>query len=256
MTEILGLGMTHYPPLIGLDQDMAGILRTVLEGPGPARALPRSRGLAASRCGASMATTAAPRRRPRIGPACSRTSATRGRSSTSSGPRWSSSGATTSTRTSPRTSSRPSACSPTTRSRRGTGRATPRNNVWGEGRGHDVPLAGASGGRQVPGAAAPRAGRRHVLRLHAAAPSRARARLPQHHPLPRLRPGGLPLPGGRLPGELLRPPGDRPARRSRAASPTRSPTPSSTRPRRRPSAAWRRVRRRRARCARARGARR
>jgi hypothetical protein len=34
MGEILGLGMTHYPPLIGLDQNMAGILRTVLQDPG------------------------------------------------------------------------------------------------------------------------------------------------------------------------------------------------------------------------------
>ena len=34
MGEILGLGLTHYPPLIGLDQNMAGILRTVLKDPG------------------------------------------------------------------------------------------------------------------------------------------------------------------------------------------------------------------------------
>jgi len=34
MGEILGLGMTHYPPLTGLDQNMAGILRRVLEDPG------------------------------------------------------------------------------------------------------------------------------------------------------------------------------------------------------------------------------
>ena len=34
MTEILGLGMTHYPPLIGHDRDMAGILRTILKDPG------------------------------------------------------------------------------------------------------------------------------------------------------------------------------------------------------------------------------
>ena len=34
MGEILGLGLTHYPPLIGLDENMAGILRTVLEDPG------------------------------------------------------------------------------------------------------------------------------------------------------------------------------------------------------------------------------
>jgi Catalytic LigB subunit of aromatic ring-opening dioxygenase len=34
MGEILGLGVTHYPPLIGADTDMAGILRTVLRDPG------------------------------------------------------------------------------------------------------------------------------------------------------------------------------------------------------------------------------
>jgi hypothetical protein len=34
MGEILGLGVTHYPPLIGRDENMAGILRTVLEDPG------------------------------------------------------------------------------------------------------------------------------------------------------------------------------------------------------------------------------
>src|SRR5215470_5460519 len=34
MGEILGLGVTHYPPLTGLDQDMARILRTVLRDPG------------------------------------------------------------------------------------------------------------------------------------------------------------------------------------------------------------------------------
>ncbi len=39
MGKILGLGMTHYPPLIGLDQNMAGILRTVLDDPGVPRRL-------------------------------------------------------------------------------------------------------------------------------------------------------------------------------------------------------------------------
>jgi len=32
--EILGLGMTHYPPLIGHDKDMPNILRTVMKDPG------------------------------------------------------------------------------------------------------------------------------------------------------------------------------------------------------------------------------
>ena len=34
MGEILGLGVTHYPPLIGTDENMAGILRAVLADPG------------------------------------------------------------------------------------------------------------------------------------------------------------------------------------------------------------------------------
>jgi len=32
--EILGLGLTHYPPLVGRDENMAGILRTILRDPG------------------------------------------------------------------------------------------------------------------------------------------------------------------------------------------------------------------------------
>jgi len=34
MGEILGLGMTHYPPLTGVDENMATILRRVLQDPG------------------------------------------------------------------------------------------------------------------------------------------------------------------------------------------------------------------------------
>ena len=34
MGEILGLGMTHYPPLTGLDENMAAILRRVQQDPG------------------------------------------------------------------------------------------------------------------------------------------------------------------------------------------------------------------------------
>ncbi|MGH7396496.1 MAG: extradiol ring-cleavage dioxygenase [Candidatus Rokuibacteriota bacterium] len=34
MGEILGLGLTHYPPLIGRDERMADILRTILRDPG------------------------------------------------------------------------------------------------------------------------------------------------------------------------------------------------------------------------------
>jgi len=34
MGEILGLGVTHYPPLAGVDENMAGILRSILADPG------------------------------------------------------------------------------------------------------------------------------------------------------------------------------------------------------------------------------
>ncbi len=34
MGEILGLGVTHYPPLTGVDKNMAGILRGILKDPG------------------------------------------------------------------------------------------------------------------------------------------------------------------------------------------------------------------------------
>jgi len=34
MGEILGLGVTHFPPLIGLDRNMANVLRLVLDDPG------------------------------------------------------------------------------------------------------------------------------------------------------------------------------------------------------------------------------
>jgi hypothetical protein len=34
MGEILGIGVTHYPPLAGQDEDMAGILRYVMQDPG------------------------------------------------------------------------------------------------------------------------------------------------------------------------------------------------------------------------------
>src|SRR5712691_9030417 len=34
MGEILGIGLTHYPPLAGRDENMAGILRHILQDPG------------------------------------------------------------------------------------------------------------------------------------------------------------------------------------------------------------------------------
>ena len=34
MAELLGVGLTHYPPLLGIDSDMAWLLRWTLEDPG------------------------------------------------------------------------------------------------------------------------------------------------------------------------------------------------------------------------------
>jgi hypothetical protein len=99
MGEILGLGLTHYPPLIGPDANMAGILRTVLKDPGlPERYRdpvswpePMRR-----EYGDDGGTTAAAAHRAVI-------FATPAGCWTSSGRTSSSSGVTTSTRTSPRT---------------------------------------------------------------------------------------------------------------------------------------------------------
>ena len=33
MAELLGVGLTHYPPLLGLDEDMSWVLRWTLEDP-------------------------------------------------------------------------------------------------------------------------------------------------------------------------------------------------------------------------------
>ena len=34
MGEILGIGLTHYPPLVHTDQNMAGPLKFILRSPG------------------------------------------------------------------------------------------------------------------------------------------------------------------------------------------------------------------------------
>lgn len=87
MGEILGLGMTHYPPLTGLDQNMASILRRVLQDPGlPERY--RDPRAGRPRCVPSTAGTAAPRARPDTATRCSTTSGRSGGSSTTSGRRW------------------------------------------------------------------------------------------------------------------------------------------------------------------------
>ena len=33
MGEVLGIGLSHYPPFSGLDNDMAGIMRRILDDP-------------------------------------------------------------------------------------------------------------------------------------------------------------------------------------------------------------------------------
>ena len=88
MGEILGLGMTHYPPLTGLDQNMAGILRRVLQDPGlPERYRDPASWPAPMRARVRRATVA-PRARPGTATRCSITSARPGKSSTSSGRTW------------------------------------------------------------------------------------------------------------------------------------------------------------------------
>ena len=56
MAEILGLGVTHFPPLAGHDENMAGILERILNDP----ALPELRaaagGLARCRCAEEYGT--------------------------------------------------------------------------------------------------------------------------------------------------------------------------------------------------------
>ena len=45
MGEVLGVGVTHYPPFSGTDADMAGLLRRTMADPGiPAEAITLSSG--------------------------------------------------------------------------------------------------------------------------------------------------------------------------------------------------------------------
>ena len=89
MGEILGLGMTHYPPLTGLDENMAGILRRVLQDPGLPERYRDPASWPAADARASTATTAAPRARPGTARALVQPLPARpGRSSTTSGRRW------------------------------------------------------------------------------------------------------------------------------------------------------------------------
>ena len=46
MGEILGLGVTHFPPLSGTDENMGRILKRVLDDPALARKVPAARRLA------------------------------------------------------------------------------------------------------------------------------------------------------------------------------------------------------------------
>ena len=69
MAELLLLGMTHYPPLAAVDEDMAGLMRMILADPGiPAEAKDPAAWPEPMR--PSGATTRRGRRRPRTGPRC------------------------------------------------------------------------------------------------------------------------------------------------------------------------------------------
>ena len=216
MGEILGLGLTHYPPLIGLDENMADILRAIMQDPGLPGALPRSRQLAraamrreygddggtasaAGHRGALVAHFRHARKHPRRVPP--------GRGGDLG-------------RRPARELHRghdPALLRARLRPDGGAHLAARRHRAQrlGRARRDDVPHRGAPRGRQVPRAAAPRAGRRHGLRLQAPALPGPRPRVPEHDHVPRLRPRRLPVPGHRVPGELLRAPGDRPAGRAR-----------------------------------------
>ena len=256
MGEILGLGMTHYPPLIGLDENMAGILRTSAQGPRLARALPRPGQLARGDAPRVRRRRGHGARRRRTANASSATSATRRKILDDFQPEvvviWGDDQHENFTE-----DIIPPFCvlaydQVEARPWQRAGRAA---NVWGEGR--RTPPS-ASTGIARPANTSPR-------RLLEQGVDMPYAYKPLHHPglahaflntimfldYDRV---GFPVSGGRVPGELLRPARDRPARRAAAAWPTRCPTPTSIRRRPRPSAAWKWARPRRARCARAPGA--
>ena len=255
MGEILGLGMTHYPPLTGLDQNMAGILRRVLQDPGlPERYRDPASWPAPMRARVRR-TTAAPRARPGIATRCSTTSGKARRILDDFRPEvviiWGDDQHENFTE-----DVIPPFCvlaydQIEARPWQRAGGAAQR---LGRAVGDDLPDHRSPGGRQAPRGRPARAGRRHGLRLQAAALPGPRPRLPQHDHVPRLRSGGLPVSGHRVPGQLLRPPGDRPARRAWKPRPPARRRETSTRRRPRRSAAWRWARRPRGSCATAPGA--
>ena len=208
MAELLLVGVTHYPPLTWRDEDMAGILRTILRDPGiPAEAKDPAGWPEPMRAewGDDEARSSAAAHRAQLvaglrpGP---------GRHRRPSTPTSCWSGATTSTRTSRRTSSRPTRCWPTTTSRpspgprrRGptSGARTPTTTIKVKGRPDTA--------RWLAGQLLERRHRRG-LRLPAAAPPEPGPRLPQHGAVPRLPPGRLPLADRVHADQLLRLQGD------------------------------------------------
>ncbi len=193
--EILGLGVTHYPPLTGHDQDMAGILRTVMRDPGlPERYRDPSGWPEADAAGVRR------RRRHGIGRRPPR-DAGRALPPRAPAPRRVPAGRGGDLGRRPARElhrrRHPAVLRARVRSHRGEApRARRAEQRVGRGAGHRVPDPGASRGGQVPRAAPARAGRRRGVRVPAPAPRRPRPRLPEHDHLPRLRPPGFPVPRG------------------------------------------------------------
>ena len=255
MGEILGLGLTHYPPLIGLDENMAGILRTVLKDPGlPERYRDPASWPEAMRreYGDDGGTASAAAHRESLVNHFRHARKLLDDFQPDVVVIWGDDQHENFTE-----DVIPPFCVQAYDQVEARHRARDtRRQRLGRGPRQGLPHQRASRGRQVPGAATAGAGRGHGVLLQAAAPPGPRPRLPQHGAVPRLRPRRLSVSGRHVPGELLRPARDRPAGRPRQPGQPARPTPSSIRRRPRPSGAWRSARRRRARCARARGARR
>ena len=208
MGAILGLGVTHYPPLAGQDEAHGAHPQARHAGSRSSRALPPTGRLAGADASESTARIRAERGEARTAKRSSQNSATRDAVWTSSRRTSSWSGATTSTRTSGRHHSallRAGLRVDRAPAVVGGALAEGEERVGRVERRH-VRLQGSSRRREIAGDGLPRRGPRRVLCVPAA-PSSARPRLHEHLAVPRLRPAGLPLPGRAVLDQLLRPQG-------------------------------------------------
>ena len=195
MGQILGLGVTHSPPLLSAAGDTASRIKHML----PIRSYRSATAVrrpGQSPCAGSGATTKARRTPGSTAPSLSSACTGRARSSTPSTRTWSSSSATTSTRTSRRTVSQPSRSTASTPSTRSPGSTPgPVHKPWDEHRRRSSATR-ATERRQTSRHPPHRAGLRRRLCLQAAPRCHA-ARYPQHVAVPGLGPAWLRLPGRR-----------------------------------------------------------